>query len=153
MIPIGDLQFTSKTPIEKGWSADRKYCVTDAAGTRYLLRISAAEQYARKESQYALLQRVAALGIPMCRPVAFGMGEDGVYTLQSWIDGEDAEVVLPRCTATQQYALGQQAGEILRQIHTIPAPADTEAWEVRFNRKIDRKLKMYAECELKYDNG
>lgn len=35
-----ELHFVSKEPILKGWSSDKKYCVTDIDGTRYLLRIS-----------------------------------------------------------------------------------------------------------------
>lgn len=42
-----------------------------------------------------MMQRVAALGVPMCQPIEFGVYEDGVYTLQSWIDGIDAEKKIP----------------------------------------------------------
>ena len=31
--------FISKELIAKGWSADKKYCVTDEKGTRFLLRV------------------------------------------------------------------------------------------------------------------
>ena len=34
--------------IHKGWSDDKKYCVTDRNGTRYLLRVSDASQYDSK---------------------------------------------------------------------------------------------------------
>ena len=30
----------NKEPIQKGWSGDQKYCVTDRHGQKYLLRIS-----------------------------------------------------------------------------------------------------------------
>ncbi len=42
--------FISKEPITKGWSDDKKYCVTTADGTKYLLRISPPEQYDKKKS-------------------------------------------------------------------------------------------------------
>lgn len=29
-----------KEPIKKGWSCDKKYCVTVSSGTKYLLRIT-----------------------------------------------------------------------------------------------------------------
>ena len=32
------MNFITKFPINKGWSSDKKYCVTDENGTRYLLR-------------------------------------------------------------------------------------------------------------------
>ena len=30
------MNFVTKEPINKGWSSDKKYCVTDENGTRYL---------------------------------------------------------------------------------------------------------------------
>ena len=46
-----------------------------------------------------MLKRVVALDIPMCVPVEFGTCDDEVYSLQSWIDGEDLETVLPLLSA------------------------------------------------------
>ncbi len=89
----------------------------------------------------------------MCKPLEFGTCEDGVYSIQSWIDGEDAEEVISRYSDTEQYAYGLEAGRILRKIHSIPAPPTQEDWEIRFNRKMDYKIKKYTECPLKYDNG
>lgn len=99
------------------------------------------------------MQRVAALGVPMCQPVKFGTCDEGVYSLQSWIDGTDAKDVIRAMSETEQYAYGLEAGRILKTIHSIPAPARQEDWETRFNRKIDRKIKMYNGCPIKYENG
>lgn len=33
-------EWITKEPIHKGWSCDRKYCVTDREGRKYLLRIT-----------------------------------------------------------------------------------------------------------------
>lgn len=100
-----------------------------------------------------MMQKVAALQIPMCLPIEFGTSEEGVYSVQSWIDGEDAEQVILDYTIDQQYAYGLDAGQILRKIHSIPAPATQEDWEVRFNRKMDTKIQKYKDCPLKYENG
>lgn len=145
--------FISKQPIEKGWSRDKKYCVTDREGTRFLLRISSVEQYEEKKHEFEMMQRVEALGIPMCRPLAFGVCEEGVYALQSWIDGTDAENALAAFPEDRQYAFGLEAGRILRQIHSIPAPDSQEDWESRFNRKMDFKIRAYQQCPLKYEQG
>ncbi len=147
------MDFVTRELIKKGWSGDRKYCVTDRAGTRYLLRIADSAQYDRKRAEFEQMQAVAALGVPMCQPLAFGTCEEGVYSLQSWIDGRDAEEVIPTLPADRQYAYGLDAGRILQRIHRIPAPADIEDWETRFNRKLDRKRQMYAACPLQYENG
>jgi aminoglycoside phosphotransferase (APT) family kinase protein len=90
-----EFEFTSKELINKGWSGDKKYCVTSDNGTKYLLRQSPAKQYERKKTEFAMMKRVASLGVPMCRPVTFGTCEDGVYSLQSWIEGVEAEEVIP----------------------------------------------------------
>ena len=141
----------SKTPIDKGWSGDEKYCAVTADGQKYLLRISPAERRMRREAEFQRMQKAAALQIPMCMPLAFGDCDQGVYTIQSWIEGDDAETVIPGLSRKQQYAYGLDAGRILASIHSIPAPAETPAWEPRFNVKIDRKIAMYKNCELKYE--
>ena len=147
------LKFVSQEPIKKGWSSDKKYCVKDEMGNQYFLRVSSMEQYNRKKDEYARMCQAASLGIPMSRPIEFGICEDGVYSIQSWIDGEDAEQVILGCSDTEQYVYGFEAGRILRKIHSIQAPATQEGWESRFNRKIDNKIKKYNECSIKYDNG
>lgn len=89
----------------------------------------------------------------MCQPIEFGVCDEGVYSIQSWIDGEDAEEIIPVLSDTEQYVYGLEAGRILKRIHSIPAPATQEDWEVWFNRKMDYKIKKYGECPIKYENG
>ena len=146
-------EFISKEPINKGWSGDKKYCVTDEQGNKFLLRVSPIEQYERKKSEYELMSQMAELGVPMCRPLEFGISDEGVYSVQTWIDGLDAERVMSGYSDTEQYVYGLEAGRILRKIHSIPAPATQEDWEIRFNRKMDYKIKKYGECPIKYENG
>ena len=38
----------SRTPIDKGWSGDQKYCAVTADDTKYLLRISPIDRLERK---------------------------------------------------------------------------------------------------------
>ena len=142
-----------KVPIDKGWSGDRKYCAETSDGGKYLLRVSSADRLERKRREFDQMARVAALGVPMCLPVEFGFCEDGVYSIQSWIEGVDAETVVMAMDQNAQYRYGLDAGAILRKIHTLPAPADAPDWEDRFNAKIDRKIAMYENCELKYESG
>lgn len=144
---------TDRTRIEKGWSGDKKFCVTTAKGEKYLLRISPLDRAQRRKAEFQHMQQVAALGIPMCLPVEFGTCDEGVYALQSWIDGEDAEQTIPKLADEKQYAYGWQSGTYLRKIHALPAPDDTPDWAVRFNAKIDRKITMYESCPLKYAGG
>ena len=141
--------YTTKTPIHKGWSCDKKYCVTDSEGTKYLLRITPFEKSAGRQDMFRMQKEVAALGIPMCRPVEIGECDEGVYILQTWIDGQDAEDVVPKLSDAEQYALGLEAGRILKKIHSIPAPEGQMDWEQRFNAKIDRNIRRCRECSIK----
>ena len=150
---MASLKFISKEIIEKGWSGDKKYCVTDEQGNKFLLRISPIEQYERKKSEYELMQKVASLGIPMCEPLEFGVSDEGVYSIQTWIEGAVLEDIIETLSPEQQYIYGLEAGKILQAIHKIPVCEGLEDWEIRFNRKIDRKIKMYEECSLKYEKG
>ena len=143
----------SKTLIDKGWSGDQKYCAVTADGQKYLLRISSIDRLERKRREYEKMSEVALLGIPMCLPIEFGICEEGAYSIQSWIDGVDAEETVAMMDSATQYRYGVDAGRILAKIHTISAPADAPNWETRFNAKIDRKIALYENCELKYKSG
>lgn len=143
----------SRTPIDKGWSGDQKYCAVTADGTKYLLRITAPERAHRFHLGYLRMQEAAALGIPMCLPVEFGESPEGTYTIHSWVEGVDAEGYIPTLLVKKQYTYGLDAGSILKKLHTLPAPANVRPWAERFNAKIDRKIRMYDECPLKYENG
>ena len=140
-----------KIPIHKGWSGDKKFCAVTAEGDKYLLRISPIELLERKKRQFDRIKDAAALNIPMCMPMEFGTCEEGVYSIQSWVEGLDAEEYIPTLPKETQYAYGLDSGRILAKLHTLPAPLDAPDWETRFNAKIDRKIRNYESCPLKYE--
>ncbi len=144
---------SNREPITKGWSSDKKYRISDGCGTAYLLRVSDLSTLHAKETEFEMMQKVWETGIAMCQPIAFGVTDEGVCSVQGWIDGQDLEDVLPQLPVSEQYRLGRLAGEYLSKIHTVAAPDGVERWSSRFNRKIDRKLAMYRDCPLKYDDG
>ena len=59
--------------------------------------------------------QVAAPDVPMCKPLEFGTSEEGVYSIQTWIDGVDAEEILQSFEGNVQYAYGFEAGQILKK--------------------------------------
>lgn len=146
-------QFKTCVPIEKGWSRDKKYCVTDENDTNFLLRISSLDQYDNKKFEFAMMEKLVQLNTPMCIPLEFGICDEGVYSLQSWIHGDDLEEIIHTFSDDKQYDLGLEAGRILRQIHSIPAPKTQEPWDLRFNRKIDRNIRNYNDCPIKFDDA
>lgn len=147
------MRFVTKEPILKGWSGDQKYHVTDENGGQFLLRISDATQAEKEIEKFEMVKRVASLGVPMCRPVEISASAEGVFAIYEWIEGGDAEDIIPTLTETAQYNYGVEAGHILKTIHTIPAPPDQEPWESRFSRKMDTKIRKYGECPIHYENG
>ena len=54
-----------KTPIDKGWSPDKKFRAVTASGESYLLRIGPWERADRLRSQYLRMRELEKLGIPM----------------------------------------------------------------------------------------
>ena len=147
------MEIVNREAIHKGWSGDKKYRITDENGIAYLLRVSPKEQDEKKRRQFHRMEQAARLGIPMCLPVEFGTDDAGVYSIQSWVSGVDAKAYIPTLPKERQYAYGLDAGRILTKLHSLPAPEGAEDWEVRFNKKIDRKIAMYEACPLKYEGG
>lgn len=143
----------SRESIDRGWSADRKFKALDDAGRTYFLRISPLAQYENRKLQFSHMEQVQALGVRVCEPVELGLCPEGCYTLLGWVEGRDAEAVLPTLTGEQRRALGLEAGRMLRRIHTLPAPCKTEPWAVRYGRKMDGKQAAYESCPLKYEKG
>lgn len=148
----GYSSFEKIEPVTKGWSSDRKYYIETKSGNRLFLRINDASSYNRKKFEFEMMKEVAAFGLPTPKPLAFGLCEDkqSVYSLFTWLAGEDAELALKDLTEAEQYALGIKTGKFLRQIHSIPAPNDQEVWETRFSKKTRKKIDNYAACEIKF---
>ncbi|MCL2517712.1 MAG: phosphotransferase [Oscillospiraceae bacterium] len=131
-------RFKKIEPINKGWSDDKKFYVETADGRRMFLRISDISEHDRKKSDYEMMKQAYELGIRTPQPFEFGLCEGGknVYSLSEWIDGKGADIVLPLMSEAEQYALGVMTGEVLRKIHSMPAPKNIEPWSIRFRRKV-----------------
>ena len=141
-------------PVNKGWSEDKKYYIKDKDGRQLLLRLSDFEAYDRKRIEYERVVAASKLGINMSMPVDFGVCADGkkVYSILTWVEGEDAIDVLPTLDEAKQYHLGVKAGKILRKIHTIPAPEGLETWEIRYKQKTEYVIDKYLQCGYKVDH-
>lgn len=147
------MDFISKIAINKGWSDDKKYCVTDQNQQKYLLRVSDKEKLDSKKIEFDIMEKVASLGVRMCKPIKFELCGDEVHSIHEWIDGRDAIETILTYSEKQQYIYGVETGKILRKIHTIPAAEVCEDWEIFFNRKIDDKISKYKECPVQYESG
>ena len=147
------VEIKSSIPIDKGWSGDEKYHATDADGEEYFLRISPYDRRDNRKELYKMTRRLEDLGVPMCRPLGFGDWEKkkSVYSVYSWINGVDLRDMLMDYSEAKRYQLGVKSGEILRRLHTIPAPDGTEDWAARYNRKVDKRIEVYKNQPLRFD--
>nr|WP_281367816.1 phosphotransferase [Saccharibacillus deserti] len=156
-IPGSDTWISAEL-IDKGWSADRKYRIGATGGASMLLRVSEASLAESKRAEYIRVGQAASLGIPSSRPIDFGIcradstetNDPGsapfVYSLLSWIEGEDAQDLLPDLPAEEAYGHGHSAGIWLRRMHGLPAPVRTEPPAVTLRRELERKRAAYEEC-------
>ena len=143
------IKIVKRTPIHKGWSPDKKYYGEDIEGQKYLIRISPIESYNQRLKEFELMKAINKTPILMSKPLEFGVNEEGVYSIQSWIDGVDADVIIPKLSNKQQYEYGLTAGMALQMIHSVPTPI-SESWDTFFNRKIDNKRALYEASPIKH---
>lgn len=140
---------TECEPLLKGWSKDKKFRLTSSDGKKFLLRISESELFEKKKKQFELLEKIDALGINASKPVSFGSLPDGkVYTVLTWLDGEDAEKVLPELSAEKAFHLGINAGKTMKKLHTVAVNTDSFSWWELYKNKIERKIKNFRENEI-----
>lgn len=140
---------------DKGWSEDKKYIMTDEDGQKFLIRLSDIKKKERAVRQVDIIKQVMAKGIPTQELISQGpcLNDTYYYILLSWIDADDAESKILQRTNSEQYEFGRVAGNYLKEIHnTSKTIQPKDDWDVLFNQKIDKKLKMYVESELKYEN-
>ena len=147
------MEFTRLEEVRAGWSGDRKYHAWDDGGQEFFLRLSQPEKWEKAQSAFALQEKAFQLGLLVSEPIELAQEEGQVRFVERWLSGQMAKDALPALPQEEQYRLGWEAGEILRALHTIPAPAEAEDWESRFNRKIERKIQLYRECSFQYVNG
>ncbi len=140
----------SRELIDKGWSGDKKYRAVCGNGDVYLLRISPFEKREMRARLWEVLRDVQALDISMSRSLEMGECAEGIYFVQEWVEGTDAEEEVPKLERDIQYALGYDAGETLKKLHSLPAPEGRQPWGERFSAKALRKVRMYRDCPIKF---
>ena len=152
-IPLLSDTFKVIQPIKKGMSSDKKYFITTNDGEHLLLRISDFSELERKKVEYELINKFYAMNIPMPQPIDFGICDNKteVYTLLSWVNGEEAEVIIPKLPKDEQYNLGKESGQILRKIHTLTVPENLDKWKTRYFSIIDERLEAFRREGNKFD--
>ena len=144
--------FKDIQPINKGMSSDKKYFVTAKNGEHFLLRLAEYGEFDRKKAEYELIRKLSQLNIPMPAAIDFGVCNKNanVYTLLSWIDGEEAEITIPKLSKEKQYELGKESGTILRKIHSLNSPQNISDWETRYFSTMDERLAAFRSEGIKF---
>ena len=152
----GSTNWKTIIPIEKGWSNDRKYYVETQFGEKLLIRVADIEQINQKEREFNTLfnlNQLAMVDFKISVPIDFGicLGDQFVYTIYRWVEGIDAEHVLPTLPEKRQYNLGFRAGQILKKLHQLPIDEPNWTWKEQFGKKIDRKIEHFDACPIKFE--
>ena len=87
--------FDKAEKINKGMAGDEKYHCQRGA-EEYLLRIAEGEDYDEKKREFDHLKRLNEAGLPVPKCVELTKNDDGskVFTLLSWVPGEELERVI-----------------------------------------------------------
>ena len=137
--------------INKGWSDDKKYKIKTRENEELLLKISDIGQFAKKKKEFEIIKDLEEKKILMPKAVDIGVcnNDQSIYSLYTWIKGEDAAEEISKFSEEEQYKLGVNAGRYLKEIHSVNAPKSIEDWESRFNRKI-LWLLMTATMQIRF---
>jgi aminoglycoside phosphotransferase (APT) family kinase protein len=148
-------EWTDITPIVKGWSNETKFRVQIPSGEYHLIRISDTRDFNQRKEQFHALKQLALTHLNISRPVDFGLASSGdfVYSIFTWVEGDDAELEIPKLSPMKQYEYGRKAGTMLLEIHKNPAPQETPPWEPRFRQKVEHFVKLYHEMGILLDYG
>lgn len=145
--------FIKIEPINKGWSGDQKYYVETKDGERRLLRVSDISHYDEKKNEFEMMKRIAVSGIKMSMPIEFGVcnGGKSVYQILSWIDGEEAKEALYHMSEADQYAFGQKAARILKQMETVDYKPASDEWAKSYAERVERYIELYRNCGYTFE--
>ena len=142
------------SPINYGWSGDKKYILTDNCGIKYILRESKPELIQRRATQFQYMREIEYLNVNMSKPFEYGSLSNGnFYLLLSYLDGEDGENAISHFSDIEAYNLGINAGETLKKLHNVNVNHTVTPWHERYIAKSKVKIANYENCEHKLEKG
>ena len=106
--------------IKYGWSNEKKYKV-EKDNVFYFMRVNNLNKLDDLKQEYEMMCKVKEIGISTNIEVEFGIYEDKVYSVWSWVDGELLENRINDFSKEKQYEYGLIAGRYLKKIHSIEA--------------------------------
>lgn len=149
--------FVDVQKIKEGYSDERKYMLIAPGNNNYLLRITepASEGIIqRKKAEFDIIRNLKPYSDKIPDAPYFGISKDNslCFMILSFIEGVNAEQSLPKYCDDVQYRIGVAAGNELRKMHSMKAPAWYPGWYETKKRKHAYYLRGLRECHLKCED-
>ena len=139
-------------PLNKGWSNDKKYILTNNENYKFVLRVSKKDVYDKRYNQYQLLKSLESLNLNYPKAIDFGyLDEEYIYLLLSYLEGEPAEDLINKYDESTQYKMGYHAGQMLKNIHSFEPNIECPTWWDKYQPKAIRKIEAYLNSPIKHD--
>jgi len=146
---IGPIQ--SITPIEKGFSIEKKFKITTDKGD-YLLRVSSIKSLGIKTQEFELMRKLHKIGVRCNTPIIMfsNDSQESVYAVYSFLPGIDAEDNIATMPEELQYKSGIEAGMDLKRINSLCF--ETTDWKNRKWKKHEYYVSQYFEQNYRFEN-
>ncbi|PKR77602.1 hypothetical protein CEY16_06595 [Halalkalibacillus sediminis] len=127
-------EYKTAHKINKGFSHDEKWVIDD----RYLLRIFGDVSSEQLEEQALLIQKAVNNGASIPNVHELGMYQSKPYMILDYLQGKNAEEVLPVMSGQEQYQAGLDTGRGLQKLHASPVDQPVASWESKWNKRVYR---------------
>lgn len=144
----------SYSKINSGYSDEIKYHVVNYKDQQYLIKISNANLFYKKQLAYRAMKKIEAL--PFSKPMYFDIGyfneNQNVFSIQTWVDGELLKDKITLLPPHAKYNLGMQAGISIKMVHDLPLD-NKDCIPISFIRKRRaKKILLYMNSKIKISN-
>ena len=145
MTILDQLEKYPKDLISKGYSEEVKYKVI--ADKKYFLKISPQSFTKKKELE---LKYISSLEKEVKFPklIEVRYESDSIHSLYEWIDGVDFREYVTELTDKELYQYGIQAGEFLKNIHSISIEEYSDNWEEYYVQKSMKKIDSFRRTHI-----
>ena len=137
------IEFSQITPISRGFSFDEKYLLIAKTGEKYLVRVTESDDIrviTARRHQFELIKDLRKYS-PLVPDTCYFWSTDNARScvmILTYAEGDDGEEILNTLNQESQYNAGYQAGEELKKLHGLCAPAGYPSWEILKYRKYSR---------------
>ncbi|RRD40345.1 hypothetical protein EII29_02380 [Leptotrichia sp. OH3620_COT-345] len=139
--------------INKGLSSDKKFFLQSKTQKKYIIRISKVKELNNKINEYNAVKKIKKLNF-IQKFLGYGICENKefMYSIYSWLQGENLEEKIFKLTKRKQYELGFQAGKKLRKIHTLTITDTNYNFIKEIKEKVNISKKEYVKNKYKIKN-